>query len=79
MDKRLEQIVRETFSIKSNEVIEKSWTSDDIPKWDSLGHLNMIMAIEREFNIKFEIEEMFQIQCLDDISNILQKKVENYS
>ena len=51
MDKRLEQIVRETFSIKSNEVIEKSWTSDDIPKWDSLGHLNMIMAIEKEFNI----------------------------
>lgn len=75
MDKRLEQIIRETFSLKSNEVIDESWTSDDIPKWDSLGHLNMIMAVEKEFNIKFEIEEMFQIQSLGDVNNILQKKV----
>ncbi len=75
MDKRLEQIIRETFSIKDSEKIEESWTSDDISKWDSLGHLNMIMAVENEFDIKFEIEEMFQIQCLADINNILQKKV----
>jgi len=76
VDKKIEEIVRETFKI-NNGSIEKSWTSDDIPEWDSLGHLNLIMAVEKEFNIKFEIEEMFQIQSVGDICDILKAKIQN--
>ena len=74
MDKRLEKVVREIFSL-NNERIEDSWTSDDIFEWDSLGHLNLIMAVEKEFDVKFEIEEMLQIKTLGDIDDILKKKI----
>ncbi|MCP5105634.1 MAG: acyl carrier protein [bacterium] len=73
MDKRLEKIIREVFPIEG-ETIDENWTSDDIPDWDSVGHLNLIMEIEKEFNIKIEIEEMFEVEKLGDIVPILEKK-----
>jgi acyl carrier protein len=56
------------------DAIDENWTSDDIPEWDSVGHLDLIMEIEKEFNIKIEIEEMFEVEKLGDIITILQKK-----
>ncbi len=31
---------------------------DGIPGWDSAGHLNLIMAIEADFEVQFDVEEM---------------------
>ena len=74
MDKRLEKVIREVFSIEE-ETIDENWTSDDIPDWDSLGHLNLIMEIEKVFDIKIEIEEMFEVEKLGDIIPILEKRL----
>jgi acyl carrier protein len=73
LDKRLEKVIRSVFPIDA-EVIDENWTSDDIPDWDSVGHLDLMMEIEKEFNIKIEIEEMFEIEKLGDIATILEKK-----
>jgi acyl carrier protein len=73
LDKRLEKVIRGVFPIEE-ETINENWTSDDIPDWDSVGHLNLIMEIEKEFDIKIEIEEMFEVEKLGDISRILKKK-----
>jgi len=73
LDKRLEKVIRGVFPIEE-ETIDENWTSDDIPDWDSVGHLNLIMEIEKEFDIKIEIEEMFEVEKLGDISRILKKK-----
>lgn len=73
MDSRLEQVIRRVFLIESD-TIDENWTSDEIPDWDSVGHLNLIMEIEKEFNIKIEIEEMFEVEKLGDIAPIILKK-----
>lgn len=73
MDKRLENVIRQTFNLKEGK-IEEDWTSDDIIGWDSMGHLALITAVEKEFNVRFEIEEMLQIRSLKDIGGILKQK-----
>lgn len=73
MDKRLEEVIRKVFPIDT-ETIDEEWTSDDIPEWDSVGHLDLIMEIERSFSVKIEIEEMFEVEKLGDITTILLKK-----
>lgn len=73
MDIRLEKVIRTVFEIPSD-TIDENWTSENIPDWDSVGHLNLIMEIEKEFNIKVEIEEMFEIEKLGDITPILLEK-----
>ena len=73
MDVRLEKVLRNVFPIEAD-VIDENWTSDDIPEWDSIGHLNLIMEIQKEFNVKIEIEEMFEVEKLSDITRILKIK-----
>jgi len=73
LDKRLEKIIRGVFPIEQ-EAIDENWTSDDIPDWDSVGHLNLIMEVEKEFKVTFEVEDMFEIEKLADITVILEKK-----
>ncbi len=73
LDKQLEKVIRQVFPIET-ETINENWTSDDIPEWDSVGHLDLIMAIEREFHVKIEVEEMFEVEKLGDIIRILEKK-----
>ncbi|MFC2156067.1 acyl carrier protein [Acidobacteriota bacterium] len=73
MDERLVKVLRNVFPIEGD-VIDENWTSDDIPEWDSIGHLNLIMEIEKEFDTKIEIEEMFEVEKLADITRILKMK-----
>jgi acyl carrier protein len=73
LNDRLEKLIREVFNIDA-ETIDENWTSDHIPDWDSVGHLNLIMEVEKEFNIKIEIEEMFEVEKLKDIVKILEKR-----
>jgi len=73
LNKRLENAIRKVFPIDGDS-IDENWTSDEIPEWDSVGHLDLIMEVEREFAMKIEIEEMFEIEKLGDIEAILLKK-----
>jgi len=45
-----------------------------LKKWDSLGNLDLILEIEKEFKIKFTIDEMTNIKSIDEIEKALKKR-----
>jgi acyl carrier protein len=49
---RLTTIFRRVFEDASIQVTPEM-TANDVEKWDSLSHLAMIMAVEKEFGIRF--------------------------
>ena len=55
-------------------VIESSTTSDDVEGWDSMAHINLIVAIEKEFNIKFSLAELAVLNAVDDMVNLIAEK-----
>ena len=48
--------------------ITAATSSADVEKWDSLGHLQVCMALEAEFGISPELEELAE---LDSVSAIV--------
>ena len=46
----------------------------DFPEWDSIGHFNFILSIEKEFNIRFSTEAISELKSLGDIIDILYKR-----
>jgi acyl carrier protein len=73
LNKRLEKIIREVFAIDTDKIDER-WTSEDIPAWDSTGHLLLILEIGKEFGIELGIEDMFEVNDLGDLAQVLKKK-----
>ena len=48
---------------------------DDIEEWDSIGHLNLIMAVEKKYNLKIEFEEAIMIDNLLSLFNLINEKI----
>lgn len=43
-------------------VLRDDMTADDVPGWDSLAHINLVVAIEKEFRIKFATAEISRMK-----------------
>ena len=70
----VDNIISDVFEIDVSD-IEYSMTPDDIERWDSLGNLILINTIEDKFNITLDIEEIFSIEKIEDIYELLRKRV----
>ena len=62
-----------------NEIkITRETYSDDIDEWDSLSHINLVVAIEKHFKIKFNNAEILRWKnvgnMLDSINEKLNQK-----
>ena len=54
--------------------IEDSADSTTIPNWDSLNQMNLIVALEDEFNVRFEDDEIVELTSFESIENYLKSK-----
>ena len=70
---KLEEIIANIFELDPSQ-IKMEMTPADIETWDSLSQLNLISAIEKEFQIKLEIDEIFTVMKIGDIYDLLSKK-----
>ena len=53
----MQQVFREVFDDEHLE-LEDSMTAEHIQGWDSLMHINLIIAVEKRFRIKFATAEI---------------------
>lgn len=56
LEQRLQQVFREAFE-NEKLVLSDSLSVENLPAWDSVAHLRLIMGCEEEFGVKFSIEE----------------------
>lgn len=68
--KKVECIFRDVFDDESLIITEKT-SSSDIEDWDSLEQINLIVAMEKEFNVKFNIEEVSKLNNVGDMINLI--------
>jgi acyl carrier protein len=52
-------------------VLNESTIAADIPEWDSLNHIYLVVAIEKQFKIKFTTHQIQSWQCVGDMLNEL--------
>ena len=67
-------IVAEVLDVPADQVTP-SLGPEDVERWDSLGQLALIEALERHFNVRFEVEEVFEIFTVGDIERLLRAKL----
>jgi len=66
MEKRLSLIMLDIFDVKEHDITDES-SMDNIDKWDSLGHLKLIMSIEKEFGVSIDATDIIELTSLKKI------------
>ena len=70
----LQEIFRDMLDL-DDLVLENTTSASDIEEWDSLAHINLVVAIEREYNIKFALGELQDLKNIEDMIKLIEKKV----
>lgn len=70
---KLEQIFREIFDNQDLSVT-RATDASQIEGWDSFMHINLIVAIEENFEVSFTTKEIGQFSCVGDVIDLLATK-----
>lgn len=77
VEHRLIKVVADMFLV-AEENITPDMKPGDIPRWDSLGHINLIEAIPENFGVSIPLEEGLNAESLKDlicvINELMMKK-----
>lgn len=69
---RLESVFKTTLGI---ETVPAGLSQKNCEAWDSVNHLNLILALEAEFGVTFEPEEIAAMQDLSAVENQIRTKI----
>lgn len=71
---RLQDIFRDVFDDDSI-VLTDETTASDIEDWDSFAQMNLIVAMEKEFKIKFNVQEINSLKNVGEMISLLQNRI----
>jgi len=69
----LKQLIATTLQVPVANIGDDA-SVDSIPQWDSLAHLNLVMAVEKQYGVKFTLDEIVELRDLPAIRRLVQKK-----
>lgn len=67
------KIIKSVWSLKNVEEIEDSFGPDEIKAWDSLSHIELVVALEEEFEISIAVQDVSRLYTIGDIKRTLLK------
>jgi acyl carrier protein len=70
----IQSIMRDVLD-EENIVLDETTTADDVEGWDSLTHIQLIVAIEKHFKIKFSSKEILSWKNIGEMLNAIFSKL----
>ena len=73
LETRVQAVFRKIF--KNNQLeLKREWTAFDIPGWDSMNHVLLMVSLQKEFGIKFQTVEIVRIKNIGELIDTVRMK-----
>jgi acyl carrier protein len=72
--KSLEEIFQEVFDDDGISLTPET-SAEDIPEWDSFNHVNIVVASEMRFGVRFRASELEELNNVGDFVKLVQEKL----
>jgi len=73
--KKLNEIFIDVMDLDDDFILTEDMTADDIEEWDSLSHIQLMVAIEKNFGIKFTAKEILDWEDVHDCVDSIEAKL----
>ncbi len=77
MEEKIYEILNEIFQDVFDDediVVDAETNSDTIEDWDSLEHINLVVAIEKAFGLKFSMDEVTGMKNVGEMVEIIKSR-----
>lgn len=74
ISEQLKQVILDTLHLTEFDIQDHT-TAREIPGWDSLHHINVILAIEQHYGVKFKSIEVLKCKNIGDLQNLITRKL----
>jgi acyl carrier protein len=72
---KLKEIFEDVLDLEGRVDLRDETNSDDIEEWDSLSHIQLIVAIEKAFKVKFTAGELLQWKNVGEMVTSIESKI----
>lgn len=55
--------------------ISLNTTPEDVPGWDSMGHVTLASSLEETFGFTLDVDDMMEMENVKEICRVIQAKV----
>ena len=74
IDPKLTEIFRNVFG-DDTLVVAPTLTAKDVPGWDSLRNIRLMLTVERAYGVRFSASEIGKLQNVGDLARLVQAKL----
>lgn len=71
---RLKQVILKQLRL-DDAVLNDDTVAGQVPGWDSLSHIGILAAVEKEFGIRFRSLEVIRFKNVGDLQKAVDKKL----
>mgnify|MGYP003983112131 FL=1 len=69
------EIFNDILDLEEGQLTPES-SPEDIDEWDSMANVNIIVALEEEFKIKFKLDDIQDVKVVNDFINLVDSYTE---
>jgi acyl carrier protein len=66
LQERVIKIISDIVNVPVSELDEHS-SPTSVPQWESMKHINLVLALEEEFDLQFDDEQITELQSVKGI------------
>jgi acyl carrier protein len=73
VDGKVENLLSEVLQMRASDITD-DLTMKNVDAWDSLKHMELIVALEQSFEIQLSFDEIVAMQSVSEIKRVLRER-----
>jgi acyl carrier protein len=74
ISERMRKVILKALKLKEFELRDET-RAYEVPGWDSLNHVVVLAAIEKEYNLRFRSQEVLRLNNIGDLQTLVNRKM----
>lgn len=70
----LKAVILKQLNLDDFDIMDET-IAPEVPGWDSLTHINIILAVEKHFNVKFKSYELIRLKNVGELQKLVDLKL----
>ena len=71
---RVQDVFHEAFGVDA-QLVSLDTTPNDVPAWDSVGHLDLASRLEQAFGISLDVDDLMEMENVREIIRVVSSKL----